>query len=311
MIKVSVLIPTYNRAELIVESLESVFDQTFSDYEIIVIDDGSTDNSKMILASLIESNKIRYIYQKNAGAAAARNTGIKHARGKYVAFLDSDDLYYPDKLLKQVKFLDNHPEAYIVHSDFSKFDNLGNDLGVRDTSYFSGWIYPHILLHWSMLMAIPCVMVKRNIFEQIGLFDESLTYSEDLDLWARIAMKFPFHRIPIPLVRIRDHKQSISSNRSTAQNSIIYLEKAFVRDPGLGKHFRNRSVAKMYAYIGLNLLGNGSKEQMKNVRRLVKSSLIHWPFEPSAWLGILGSLLSPRTRLTLVKWWRKYRYYSA
>ena len=118
---VSVIIPAYNRADLIGETLESVFAQTYRDYEIIVVDDGSTDNTKEVLASLAAAGKLRYTYQENAGLPAARNTGIRLAVGKYVAFLDSDDLFAPDKLEKQVAVFEANLDAMLVHSGFSKY----------------------------------------------------------------------------------------------------------------------------------------------------------------------------------------------
>ena len=177
---VSVIIPTYNRADYLIEAVESVFSQTFDDYEIIIVDDGSTDNTRECLEPLIAENKVRYFYQDDRSKSAARNMGIKLASGKYIAFLDSDDIFLPTKLEKQVLFLDQNTEVGFVHSWFSKFDDAGNHLGTRDTSKYTGWVYPEILLSWSVLMALPCMMVRPEVLEEVSGFDIAQKWGEDV-----------------------------------------------------------------------------------------------------------------------------------
>ena len=121
------------------------------------------DNTKEILRPLIDNKQLAYYYQKNTGLSSSRNQGIQLAQGKYLVFLDSDDLLEPTKLEKQVIFMENNLELGLVHSSFIKFDNDGNYLGFRDTSFFSGRIYPKIFLHWSTLMATPCFCLPHEI----------------------------------------------------------------------------------------------------------------------------------------------------
>ena len=284
---VSVIIPTYNRKKLLIETLTSVFEQEYKDFEIIVVDDGSTDNTKEALHAIITNNLIKYIYQDNAGSSSARNAGIKNAKGKYLTFLDSDDLYSPTKLRKQVVYLDKNLNISIIHCDYSKFDNSGIDLGYRNTSFFEGWIYPSILKQWSMLMGVSCVMVRSNIFEKVGFFDESLEAAEDLDMWARIAYHYEFRRIPENLVKIRAHSSSMSANKEGLEKTFrIYLEKAFERDPELTRRYKNRILSTMYTYSGLNLLGEGNQTLMKAVRNNSKKAIKFWPFELKAYLCV-------------------------
>ena len=173
MPRVSVVIPTYNRSDYILEAVESILTQTYRDFEIIIVDDGSTDDTRDVLAGQIEAGTIRYIYQENRSKSAARNHGIRLAKGEYIAFLDSDDLFTPTKLAKQVAFLDEHPDIGFVHSWYSKFDDAGNHLGTRDTSRYTGWVYPEILLSWSVLMAVPCMMMRKDVLEAVNGFDEN------------------------------------------------------------------------------------------------------------------------------------------
>ncbi|MBN2503046.1 MAG: glycosyltransferase family 2 protein [Anaerolineales bacterium] len=306
---VSVIIPAYNRADLIVETLESVFAQSYRDYEIIVIDDGSTDDTRTVLAPLAAAGELRYTYQENAGLPAARNTGIRIAEGQYVAFLDSDDLFTPDKLEKQMAVFATHPDAMLVHAGFSKFDNAGNDLGYRDTSFYSGQIYPQMLLEWSVLMAAPCVVSRREVFAEVGYFDESLWWAEDLDMWRRIARRYPFYIVPEPLAKIRTHPTSMSSDKTKAADAfLIYLNKAFAEDLDLSEDFKRHALARMYTNVAQNLLGAGRRPEMRLVRAHAWKAMRYWPRETGAYAAWVASFLPPGVRESLIKVWRKLRY---
>lgn len=309
MPKVSVIIPTYNRVDLLPETLKSVFLQTFTDYEIIVVDDGSSDDTRAALNPLIESGKIRYHYQSHRGLSSARNTGIQNSNGKYIAFLDSDDLFTPLKLEKQVAFLDNNPDGMLLHSDYSKFASDGTFLGTRDTSFFSGWVYPHILLHWSSLMAVACVMMPSRAFKEIGLFDESLTAAEDLDMWARVAQLHPFSYLPEPLAKVRVHAASMSADKSRTNLSFRrYLQLAFDRDPELTPLLKRRVLSNMYVNVAQNVVGDGPPRYMPIVRRNCALAVKSWPFQLPAYLTFSASILGVGMRAWLLKLWRARKY---
>jgi hypothetical protein len=196
-----------------------------------------------------------------------------------------------------------------VQSNFCKFDHLGNDLGYRDTSWFSGWIYPEILLYWFTLIAIDTVMVPRRVFEDIGLFDETLHRAEDLDLWRRIARRYPFGAIDQVLARIRVHSGNISGDRAVEADSFrVYLTKAFRDDPALTRVFRRRALARMYALAAYNLLGEGSPADMGLARKHALHSMTLWPFQPQAYLGFVASLLNAKSRKRLAQYSRERRY---
>jgi len=309
MPKVTVIIPTYNRADYVCEAIDSVLTQTFTDYEIIVVDDGSTDNTADLLRPLAEQGLIRYIFQENRGESAARNQGIAVASGEYIAFLDSDDLFLPTKLEKQVSYLDTHPDIALVHSWYAKFEDGGRDLGIRDTSRLNGWIYPAYLLDWSVLMVVPAVMVRSSVLEQVGGFDETIRWGPDLDMWRRITRKFRIAVIPDVLCKIRVHPGNISADKISAVASFErYLQKAFDDDPTLGLIFRRKALAKMYANVAHNILSTGGNAEMKDVRRLSWQAVRAWPFLGSAYLGFWGSFLNARLRLRLRDTWRAWRY---
>lgn len=307
---VSVIIPTYNRAHLIMQSIESVLAQTYPQYEIIIIDDGSTDNTQEVLKGLIDGEKVRYIWQENKGESAARNHGIRQAQGQYIAFLDSDDLWVSEKLEKQVDCLEKHPDAGLVQSSFLKFDDLtGNNLGVRNTSWYSGWIYPEILMHWSDLIALDAVLIPRKVLDHVGGFDERFRRGEDIELWWRISRYYPFVAMPEVLTKVRVHSTNISSNRSTASDAFrLCLEKTFVSDPSLSTLFRRKALARMYSYMAYNQLGNISGRQITSLWRDCWNAIINFPFEWNAYLCVFLSFFPPALRQLMHGVWKKIRY---
>jgi len=308
---VSVVIPTYNRASYILDAIESVALQTYTDIEIIVVDDGSADQTSDLLQPLIAAGKIHYIYQDNQGVSSARNHGIRLARGKYIAFLDSDDIWDSSKLDVQTAFLDSNLEVAMIHNSFSRVDIDGTLLGSRDTSRISGWVYPDILLDWSVLIPPSCVMVRKSVLNETGGFDENLRWGEDIDLWRRIAKRYPIGVIPEYFTTMRVHGENVSVAK--AQLEVLksfeyYLHKAFAEDPQLSGRFHRLAFAKLYSNYGHNVLAEGDKEQMVFVRQYSMKAIQQWPFQWSAYLGWLGSFLGGRIRKLLLMLWRKYRY---
>ncbi len=204
---VSVIIPTYNRGWIVQKAIDSVLDQSFSDFELIVVDDGSTDNSKNILHAY--GDKITVIAQQNKGVSAARNRGINVARGEYIAFLDSDDTWFPEKLSVQTRFFNKHPDSRICQTEEIWIRNHKRvNPGKRHKKY-SGMIFENSLA--LCLISPSAVMMQKSLFETVGLFDESLPACEDYDLWLRITCRVPVHLIDTPLIiKNGGHKDQLS-----------------------------------------------------------------------------------------------------
>jgi len=195
-LEVSVIIPTYNRGWILKEAIDSVLAQEFRDFELIVVDDGSTDNTPQILESYAQD--LTVIRQPNRGVSAARNRGIVAANGRLISFLDSDDLWLPRKLSSQVNFFNSNPEAVINQTEEIWIRN-----GVRvnpKTRHHkpSGMIFEQSLA--LCLVSPSAVMMKRFLFDAVGLFDEDLPACEDYDLWLRISWRYPVHLIETPLI---------------------------------------------------------------------------------------------------------------
>ena len=211
---VSIIIPTYNCALYIAETIASILNQSFKDIELIVVDDGSTDATRDIVASF--GSSVRLVTQANAGVCVARNRGIREAAGKYICLMDHDDYWFPHKLARQISMLEQQPETGVVYSSFILWhrDESGGQFPSPNTfdlnSYsddtvpeFSGWIYHQFLIDCWMLTST--AMFRAEIFDQCGLFDESLPYSEDWELWLRISHSYPFVQLRRPTTLYRQH----------------------------------------------------------------------------------------------------------
>jgi len=210
--KVSVIIPTYNRGQFIVQALESVLSQTFHDYEIVVIDDGSKDNTREILKRF--ESKIRPIYQDNQGISKTRNRGIKESFGEYIAFLDSDDYWTSDKLAQQVKILDSKPKVGIVYGRMPIINEQGERVGMKPAGV-SGKNFKELLEVWGDLPT-SSIMTRRECFEKAGLFDTSLATMEDIDMWIRIARHYDLFEIEDRILAYyRRHNQQITKDMIT------------------------------------------------------------------------------------------------
>jgi glycosyltransferase involved in cell wall biosynthesis len=195
MPRVSVVIPTYNRRDLVREAIASVIAQSYADCELIVVDDGSGDGTAEVVQQF---PGVRYVYQPNRGVSAARNAGVALARGELLAFLDSDDLWQPRKLEHQVAFFEQRPEAQVCQTDeiwtrngvrvnpHNKHRKAGGDIFARSLEL--------------CLVSPSAVMMRRALFEKLGGFDETLPACEDYDLWLRITVRLPVHFIMLPLV---------------------------------------------------------------------------------------------------------------
>jgi glycosyltransferase involved in cell wall biosynthesis len=193
---VSVIIPTYNRMDVLKNAIESVLAQTYQDFELFIIDDGSTDNTREMLAEYGE--RVTYLFQENRGVSSARNLGIRSSTGRFVAFLDSDDVWLPEKLERQVAIMEQNPDLQLCHTE-----EIWIRRGVRVNpkkkhKKHSGYIFQYCLP--LCVISPSSVMIRRTLFEKIGDFDESLPACEDYDLWLRITKEYPVYFIEEPLL---------------------------------------------------------------------------------------------------------------
>lgn len=222
--EVSVVIPAYNSADTTVETVDSVLAQTYAEVEVLVVDDGSTDHTPEAMARY--GDRIRYIRKENGGACSARNLGIRSSDGAYVACLDCDDLWLPEKLERSLNALAARPEAAFVFSACYEVDAAGSTLGTiwprfeRENPYRS-------LLTENFIPA-PTVVMRRSCIEQCGAFDESIFIPADWDLWLRLASEYPFIYLKCPLSKYRRGSDfAVKNIERSLQEALYVVDKTF------------------------------------------------------------------------------------
>lgn len=247
MTSVTVLIPFHNRVSWTREALDSVLGQTDSDFEVILVGNGSTEALSRLRP---DDERVRFVRRDRIGAAAARNAGIRLARGKYIALLDSDDLFLPHKLETQVAYMERHPELPLTHTSYYRIDEHGRRIAEVDSAReFSGRVYPRILLHCPI--ASSTVMVRRDVLPRGTCFEESLTTGYDEILWIRLAKRLEFGAIAEPLSEIRIH----GTNATDDPERQIEAKQAILRyavrhDGDLRGRARQVVLSETYAAIG-------------------------------------------------------------
>lgn len=223
---ISVIIPAYNAEKFVLDAIHSVLQQDFQPLEILLIDDGSTDDTVALVKR--EAPQVKIIQQANAGVAAARNTGLRHATGDYICFLDADDGWFPGKLEAQVDYLRLHPEVSVVYHKWHvwKPDENGifnppqraeNPVPGEIDPALSGWIYPRLLL--DCVVHTSTVMMRREIARDIGFFDTALDTGEDYDFWLRVSRKFQIHKLTGTYSFYRVASGSLTTGAPKSQNN--------------------------------------------------------------------------------------------
>lgn len=245
MPEVSVIIPAYNCEKFIKETIGSALSQTYQNFELIIIDDGSRDNTKKIVENFNDS-RIVYIYQGNSGVSVARNNGILKAKGKYIALLDHDDLWLPEKLEKQILLFDFNNKVGIVYSDSYLINSKGKIIGsiFQYSRPYRGNVLPQLFLD----NFIPCLttVIRRDVFEKIGFFNPKFSICEEYDLFLRIAEKYEMDFIKLPLSKYRVHDTNFSKNLILAYEEHIEIANMFLdHNPTIRNILSNRVDVRM------------------------------------------------------------------
>lgn len=233
---VSVIIPVYNSAKYITDAIDSVLAQTYKNYEIIIVNDGSTDSTAEVVKKYLRSQildhrpqAIRYVYQENKGPSAARNRGIKEAKGEYIAFLDSDDVWLPEKIELQMAEILKSPSLGLITCGEINVNLINSteeySYGLRGLNRNKAL---NLLLLKNIIHGGSPVLIRKECLDRVGLFDEKLQVAEDWDLWLRICRHYDFKGIDKPLVKIliRENSQC-SDGYKNIINEIRFLDKVF------------------------------------------------------------------------------------
>jgi glycosyltransferase involved in cell wall biosynthesis len=230
---VSVIIPTYRRSAFLPSALESVFAQTYSNFEVIVVEDGSHDAADALAPY---RDRLKYLWQPNQGAAVARNTGASKARGDWLAFLDDDDFWAPHKLERQIAAAAGSTEVGLVHTDHLMLDSRGLRLARRALPREripSGWVSKELFL--SNFIVTSSTLIRRTDFERVGGFVADREVAEDVELWLRLSRVCQILFVPEPLTTYRDHDDSLSSAARWQACYANALERFLRSDPRIMK----------------------------------------------------------------------------
>ena len=231
---VSVIIPTYNRYRMVTRAIESVLTQTYRNIELIIVDDASKDNTFELLKTEYADPRIKIVrHPRNLGGAAARNSGIRNAKGGLIAFLDSDDEWLPEKLARQIPLLLSNPDVGAVYCKHYILEHGGSLSIDRRIRYYKGWVQNYLLRGWCPT-STSLFVIRKECFQTVGLFDDSLPSFQDYDLWLRIATRYQFDYIDCPLVKYFIHDESRVSIDIDAR--INGLEKIMAKWEEIYKH---------------------------------------------------------------------------
>lgn len=253
MPKVTVIIATYNAIAYLPSTVDSVIQQTFTDFEVLIVDDGSTDETVEWVSKLVDP-RVRLISQANQGVAVARNQGIMGAQGEYVAFLDADDLWEPTKLEKQVKCLEENPQVGLVNTSIVNIDEQGKPLGAVNASDIEGNVLKYIVEE-NLILCGSAPMVRRSCLEAVQGFDQKLMSAEDWDLWIRLAARYDFAVVREPLVLYRQHLNSKSNNiERHLKHRLKVIDKTFETVARNLQPLKQRSVGRAYLSVAWKLL---------------------------------------------------------
>lgn len=287
---VSIILPTFNRLEYLPASIASVFEQTFDDWELLIADDGSSAQTRAYLQNLNDPPRVRLIWLPHSGKPSiARNAALREAQGEYVAFLDSDDTWLPEKLETQLASLRSHARCKWSYTRFALMDGSGNPLLSRAghrSSVPSGWILEK-LLTGEAVIALPSVVLSRSLLEELGAFDEELVMCEDDELWFRLAAHSEIDAVDEPLTLIRRH------GRHSGSDIIAWRDRRRVFEKLLrgGSHGRLDPVlrkrrAQMSAGLARSRAASG--DGIGALTTILGSAPHLWRF-PRSWLGALGA----------------------
>ena len=260
MPRISVIIPTYNRAGWLSHAIDSVLSQTYKDWELIVVDDASTDETAELLACY--ASKLRTItLSTNQGVSASRNTGILKSKSPWIAFLDSDDRWLPQKLEKQVRYQQLYPQSRILFTDEIWIRNGKRVNPGKKHQKHEGWIFqPSLSL---CLMAPSSTMIRRDVFETTGLFDENLPVCEDYDLWLRVTARFSVYLLHEKLmVRFGGHSDQLSSRSWGNDRYRVRALQKIIQTVPLSPHDYDAAVAKLIEKS--EILKQGYEKRGKN-----------------------------------------------
>lgn len=285
---VSVITPTFNREAFIQKTVDEVLAQTYGNFEHIIIDDGSTDNTRSILRPYLEDSRIRYFYQDNQGQSSARKNALSHANGDYICFLDSDNYWSKDKLERQLALFSKYPEVDVVYGDVITIDEGGNEISRKNMRRYSGHIAPQMMR--DNCVSMNTAMVRRNCFDELGGSRVNRQVADDYELWLRFSAKYEYLYVAEYFAYYRVMTNQISSDKTRRFESNEAILNDFVDqfpDAMSQKEFA-QGFASFFTRKARYL---GSIGERGAAVREISKALRYTPLNPIPWRGLAAVLI--------------------
>jgi glycosyltransferase involved in cell wall biosynthesis len=285
---ISVIIPAYNAERTLLETVDSVQNQTLANIEIIIINDGSTDRTEKTIENLHDS-RIKAFSYENGGVSVARNRGITHTMGEFIAFIDADDLWTPDKLERQLAALEAHPEAAVAYSWTQTIDERGHWLHRYHSVFVEGDVYTEILVN-NFVSNGSNILVRKEAILSVGEFDSTLKSCEDWDFYIRLAAKYHFVVVPDWQILYRQSSTSLSSQVEVMEtDALAVISKAYRSAPAEYQYLQSRSLSWIYEYFTQQYLRRS--DGLKSVRVATQAFWKAVRFRPQVLLEGYGQSL--------------------
>jgi glycosyltransferase involved in cell wall biosynthesis len=312
--KVSIVMPVLNGERFIEAAIQSVLAQTFRDYELIVVDDGSTDGTAQLVNAFVGKLALQYVrHDSPRGIPYSMNDGVGHATGDLISFLDHDDTWLPDFLSTQVRYLDEHPSVGMVHCDFQTIDVRGSVIEesvakCRQRKRPSGKVFRDLFM--DSFIVGNSVLIRRECLTQVGLFDESLRWG-DYHLWMRIARHYEVDYVSKALTQYRQHPtqstRAVPASRSDEDSvAMVAIKKIIELYPDIRTELGEKRIRRRMASLNYDMAHSlFARDAMHDARIYVARALRLWPTNPRYLRLYLGSCLSPAHAKTLRRWWRR------
>ena len=280
---ISVITPTYNRARFLPAAVASVLSQTFGDFELIIVDDGSEDNTPDVLKPFFADRRVRYVYQENQGQSHARNLALKQATGDFIAFLDSDDVWAPDKLEKQLAVFRANSEVDIVHGDEAIINEQGSVVSLQNMRRYSGRITRYLLADNSV--SITTALVRRRCFDEMGGFDTSVGVADDYELWLRFSARYCYQYEPGIVASYRVMADQISSDKRRRYAANERIIQQFLARYGevLSPGERRWGLARFYCRKARYFASAGERGKAVGA---IAGALRNAPLDPVVWRAL-------------------------
>lgn len=287
---VSVVVATYNMGHYLPQAVQSILSQSHANVEVVIVDDGSTDDTPRVTEDLSRDPRVRVHRQANGGQAKAKNKGIELSRGDFLAFLDADDMWLPDKLVRQLALFENRPHVGVVYSDYACMDGEGAAIPKPPTRMHRGRISGALLIE--NFVSFPTAVVRRECIERCGVFDLTYGMGIDYDLWLRISAHYEFDFVVEPTVRYRIWSGQMSKNYRKRYESAIRIMQRFLTDNPHAVAPAVVRAAWAHTYVGRGDAILWNEKDRAAARADYVRALRHRPHYWPAWRAILRSMIS-------------------